>query len=95
MIEVLKQHIKKFDYNFDYKINNTYVFKNENEISELQIFKVTMDYELERIMMWLEVDLGSFQEASEYSFDDAFIDILNGIKYWISKESRDEFKKGI
>lgn len=92
MISTIIKECKKYNYEFEYAIEDCLHFKNKNVREELQIFHVLVDEDLERVAMAIIIDLGSWNEATEYDYND-IEDIKEGIASWLSEENLKEVEK--
>lgn len=92
MKEKIINECTKYGYKLD-KIENDFMyFVNENQIEELQLFLVNIDYDLETVSMSLIVDLGSWNEATDSDLLDEE-DIIKNIQNWLSEENIKEVEK--
>lgn len=67
-------------------------FVNANVREEINLFDVYIDEDLERVAMALIIDMSSWNEASEYDYND-IENIKEGIASWLSKENLKELEK--
>ena len=67
-------------------------FRNKSVRDELQMFEVVIDKDIERVAMAIIMDLGSWNEATEYDYND-IEDIKEGISSWLSEENLKEVEK--